>query len=316
MLRQVALDTETTGLSDDGTPGDHRIIEVGCVEIIDRRLTGRQLQLYVNPERPVDEEAFRVHGISDEMLADKPKFAEVADQLIDFIRGSELLIHNAKFDTAFLDKEWQLLNLSERTTDLAHVVDTVALAMKYCPGRQVNLDNLCSIYDVDASARTIHGALLDAQLLAEVYLAMTGGQSSLSFEDGAHQGISRHWIRPQGAVLPKMKVEPERYVVHVAQTIELAQTHKIKDADEEKGLPALAGSAFGPEFDMELLQKGAEEGKKDFNKRLAAQFNEKLSSLLNEEQQELYRNYMTKTQQEYDDWESRVLGNKKVHEEK
>lgn len=316
MLRQVALDTETTGLSDDGTPGDHRIIEVGCVEIIDRRLTGRQLQLYVNPERPVDEEAFHVHGISDEMLADKPKFAEVADQLIDFIRGSELLIHNAKFDTAFLDKEWQLLNLPERTVDLARVVDTVALAMKYCPGRQVNLDNLCNIYDVDASARTIHGALLDAQLLAEVYLAMTGGQSSLSFEDSTYSGQVRRWHRPEGRVLPKMAVEPERYVVHVAQTIELSQQHQLRAADEAKGQKAVAGSAFGPEFDMEMLVKGEEEGKKDFAKRLSAQFNEKLTSMLDEKQQQLYRDYMAGTQKEYDDWVARVLGTKKVHEEK
>ena len=141
------------------TPGEHRIIEVGCVEIIDRKLTGRTLQLYVNPERPVDEEAFQVHGISNEFLADKPKFAEVANQLIDFIRGSELLIHNAKFDVGFMDKEWQLLGLSETTTDMATVVDTVSLAMQLCPGHQVNLDNLCNLYDVDKSARTVHGAL-------------------------------------------------------------------------------------------------------------------------------------------------------------
>ena len=168
MKRQVALDTETTGKSDDGTPGEHRIIEVGCVEIIDRKLTGRTLQLYVNPERPVDEEAFQVHGISNEFLADKPKFAEVANQLIDFIRGSELLIHNAKFDVGFMDKEWQLLGLSETTTDMATVVDTVALAMQLCPGHQVNLDNLCNLYDVDKSARTVHGALLDALSLIHI----------------------------------------------------------------------------------------------------------------------------------------------------
>ena len=130
MKRLVALDTETTGKSDDGTPGEHRIIEVGCVEIIDRKLTGRTLQLYVNPERPVDEEAFNVHGISNEFLADKPTFKEVYKELIDFIRGSELLIHNAKFDVGFMDKEWGLLGLNETTNDMATVVDTVALAMK------------------------------------------------------------------------------------------------------------------------------------------------------------------------------------------
>ena len=130
LLRQVALDTETTGKSDDGTTGTHRIIEVGCVEIINRRLTGRQLQLFVNPDRHIDEEATEVHGITDEMLADKPHFADVADELIDFIRGSELLIHNAKFDSAFLDKEWDLLKLNEHTKDMCKIVDTVELARK------------------------------------------------------------------------------------------------------------------------------------------------------------------------------------------
>ena len=181
MKRQVALDTETTGKSDDGTPGEHRIIEVGCVEIIDRKITGRNLQLYVNPGRHVDDEAFKVHGISDEFLADKPNFEDVAHELIDFIRGSELLIHNAKFDVGFMDKEWMLMGLNEKTSEMANVVDTVSLAMKLCPGHQVNLDNLCNIYEVDRSSRTLHGALLDAQILAEVYLVLTGGQDSLNF---------------------------------------------------------------------------------------------------------------------------------------
>ena len=204
ILRQVALDTETTGKSDDGTPGDHRIIEVGCVEIINRRLTGRQLQLYVNPERHIDEEATEVHGFTDDMLADKPLFAQVAEELIDFIRGSELLIHNAKFDSSFLDKEWGLLGLKEQTKDMCKIVDTVDLARRINPNNQVNLDNLCAIYDIDNSRRTQHGALLDAQLLADVYLAMTGGQSSFDFGDESVGALSRHWQRPLNAKLPIM----------------------------------------------------------------------------------------------------------------
>ena len=173
MKRQVSLDTETTGKGEDGSVSGHRIVEVGCVEIIDRHITGRQLQFYVNPGRPVDPEAERVHGLTNAFLADKPPFAAIADELIAFIRGSELLIHNAKFDTAFLDDEWTRLGRRERTADLCTIVDTLALAMKYLPGHHVNLDSLCKKYGVDASGRQLHGALLDAQLLAEVYLQMT-----------------------------------------------------------------------------------------------------------------------------------------------
>ena len=304
MKRQVALDTETTGKSDDGTPGEHRIIEVGCVEIIDRKLTGRTLQLYVNPERPVDEEAFQVHGISNEFLADKPKFAEVANQLIDFIRGSELLIHNAKFDVGFMDKEWQLLGLSETTTDMATVVDTVSLAMQLCPGHQVNLDNLCNLYDVDKSARTVHGALLDAQILAEVYLAMTGGQRDLEFSEVSAHGSAK-WKRPKGAKLPLMRVEADRLAVHIDKMISLSQGRPLK---WEEGKPKMAGSNWSSDYDMVFLEKGEEEKKSDYKARLKAQKEEMIQKLLNPEQQALLKEYMQKDHEAYMEWEDRVMG--------
>ena len=298
MKRQVALDTETTGKSDDGTPGEHRIIEVGCVEIIDRKITGRQLQLYVNPERPVDEEAYEVHGISNEFLADKPKFAEVADQLIDFIRGSELLIHNAKFDVSFMDKEWQLLNLNETTTDMAQVTDTVSLAMKLCPGHQVNLDNLCNLYDVDRSARTIHGALLDAQILAEVYLAMTGGQGSLEFSDA----------QAKAKKVPLMQVEDEMMCVHIDKMISLSQARPLV---KKEGEPPMAGSTWSHDYDMPYLEKGEDESKGDYKKRLKEQKLEMMDKLLNKEQQEMLKAYQEREQKAYKEWEDRVLGNTK-----
>ncbi|HAO91117.1 MAG: DNA polymerase III subunit epsilon [Succinivibrio sp.] len=307
LKRQVALDTETTGKSDDGTPGEHRIIEVGCVEIIDRKITGRQLQLYVNPERPVDEEAYEVHGISNEFLADKPKFAEVADQLIDFIRGSELLIHNAKFDVSFMDKEWQLLNLNETTTDMAQVTDTVSLAMKLCPGHQVNLDNLCNLYDVDRSARTIHGALLDAQILAEVYLAMTGGQGSLEFSD-AQAKAKKVWQRPNGAKLPLMQVEDEMMCVHIDKMISLSQARPLV---KKEGEPPMAGSTWSHDYDMPYLEKGEDESKGDYKKRLKEQKLEMMDKLLNKEQQEMLKAYQEREQKAYKEWEDRVLGNTK-----
>ena len=309
MIRQVALDTETTGKSDDGTPGEHRIIEVGCVEIIDRKLTGRQLQLYINPERPVDEEAFNVHGISNEFLQDKPLFKDVANQLIDFIRGSELLIHNAKFDVGFMDKEWMLLGMDETTKDMATVVDTVALAMKLCPGHQVNLDNLCNLYDVDRSARTMHGALLDAQILAEVYLAMTGGQRSLEFsEEGSVNSV--RFVRPNGVTLPLMAVDETAKAVHIDNMISLSQGKCISKSSDEN-VPSRAGSNWSDEYDMELLGKGEEEDKKVFKKRLSEQKSMMSDKLLSDEQKSLLKEYQDKEKVAYEKWLDAVLGRKK-----
>ncbi len=304
MKRYVALDTETTGKCDDGTPGDHRIIEVGCVEIMGRKITGRQLQLYVDPERPVDEEAAAIHGWTWEKLKGKPKFAEVADQIIDFIRGSELLIHNAKFDTSFLDKEWMLLNLPERTADMAHIVDTVALARRLVPGHQVNLDNLCSIFDIDASARTLHGALLDAQLLAEVYLAMTGGQGELSFADNA--ASTSHWIRPNGAKLPLMQVEEENELINRNEMLKLAQVHKVSDGDD--GKTPTAGSDWAAGFEMPLLVKGEDEGKKDFKKRLNDEYQSMRDKLFTKEEQGILDNALKRDAAAHKHWVDRVLG--------
>ncbi len=182
MVRQVVLDTETTGLE---TAQGHRIIEIGGVELINRRYTGRQLHKYVNPEREIDDGAFEVHGISSEFLADKPKFAEIADEIVDFLSGAELIIHNAPFDVAFLDHELARLPGGRgRIADICTVTDSLALARHKHPGQKNSLDALCRRYQVDNSARTLHGALLDAEILADVFLLMTGGQTALFAGDG------------------------------------------------------------------------------------------------------------------------------------
>ena len=174
--RQIVLDTETTGLE---TAEGHRIIEIGCVVMEQRRVVDT-LHWYLNPERDIDEGAFNVHGISRAFLADKPRFAERVTELLDFLRGHELLIHNADFDVGFLDYELSLAGLSERIGDISTVTDTWAMAKRKHPGQKNSLDALCKRYMVDNSNRQLHGALLDAQLLAEVYLALTGGQESLA----------------------------------------------------------------------------------------------------------------------------------------
>jgi DNA polymerase-3 subunit epsilon len=176
--RQVVLDTETTGLS---TADDHRIIEIGCVELINRRLTGETFHQYINPERQIDAGAMEVHGISNEALSDKPKFAEIVDDLMRFIDGAELIIHNAAFDVGFLNHELSKISTEERTiTSMCTILDTLKLARDKHPGQKNNLDALCRRYEVDNSNRELHGALLDSEILADVYLAMTGGQTSLS----------------------------------------------------------------------------------------------------------------------------------------
>ena len=189
-MRQVVLDTETTGL--EPTAG-HRVIEIGAVELVDRRLTGRRFHCYVNPQREIEEGALEVHGISAEFLADKPHFAGVAADFLAFIRGAELVIHNAPFDLAFLDMELGMLaDAPGRVTDFASVLDTLELARELHPGQRNSLDALCKRYGIDDSSRTLHGALLDAEILADVYLAMTGGQTDLglSFQPSTPQRAS------------------------------------------------------------------------------------------------------------------------------
>lgn len=180
-MRQVVLDTETTGISP--TSG-HRVIEVGCVEIINRRLTNRHYHTYLNPQREVDEGAFKVHGISTEFLQDKPLFKDIVHDLLAFVEGAEVIIHNAPFDTGFLNSELKKIKWKNVFEDHCRVFDTLAFARAKHPGQRNTLDALCKRYDIDNSNRNLHGALLDAEILASVYLAMTGGQTELFAEEG------------------------------------------------------------------------------------------------------------------------------------
>jgi DNA polymerase-3 subunit epsilon len=180
-MRQIFLDTETTGLSVEG--GD-RLIEIGCLEMVNRRLTGNHLHLYVNPERPSGEEALKVHGITDEFLADKPRFADVAEQLLAWVAGAEVIIHNAAFDVGFLDAELKRAGRDGLRGHVAQVTDSLLLAREMFPGKSNSLDALCRRLEVDNSNRTLHGALLDAGLLAEVYIRLTRGQDSLVIDAG------------------------------------------------------------------------------------------------------------------------------------
>jgi DNA polymerase-3 subunit epsilon len=188
-MRQIVLDTETTGLS---TGQGHRIIEIGAIELVNRRLTGREFHRFLNPERDIDEGAERVHGISRADLETAPRFQEVADELLEFIRDAELVIHNAEFDVGFLEHELQLMKHPRPSiTDHAQVLDTLSLARELHPGQRNSLDALCKRYEVDASNRDLHGALIDADLLARVYLAMTGGQTALFLDESETNGEER-----------------------------------------------------------------------------------------------------------------------------
>lgn len=188
--RQIVLDTETTGMNQFGAHYEgHCIIEIGAVEMLNRRYTGRKLHLYIKPDREVDPDAIKVHGITDEMLADKPDFAAVAQEFIDFIQGAELLIHNAPFDVGFMDYEFAKHKLNVKTTDICLVTDTLQMARQAYPGKRNNLDALCDRLGIDNSKRTLHGALLDAEILGDVYLAMTGGQTNL-FDDNEPEIVS------------------------------------------------------------------------------------------------------------------------------
>jgi DNA polymerase-3 subunit epsilon len=190
-MRQIILDTETTGLE----PSDgHRIIEIGCVELVNRRITGNTYHQYIQPDREIDAGAREVHGITDRFLADKPRFADIADEFLAFIRGAELVIHNAPFDVGFIDHEFAMLGnpvgpLAEHCT----IVDTLAIARRLHPGQRNNLDALCKRYQIDNSQRDLHGALLDAEILADIYLAMTGGQATLSLDSRSDM----HGEKPQ-----------------------------------------------------------------------------------------------------------------------
>lgn len=203
--RQIVLDTETTGMNQSGGAHylGHRVIEIGCVEVINRRLTGRHYHVYIKPDREVDPEAIRVHGITDAFLQDKPEFSAVAPEFIEFIRGSELVIHNASFDVGFLDYEFEKSQIADRINQLCSVTDTLAMARGQFPGKRNSLDALCGRFGIDNSHRTLHGALLDAEILADVYLHMTGGQTRLelqsAFSESRNSSSSReinHIHRP------------------------------------------------------------------------------------------------------------------------
>jgi DNA polymerase-3 subunit epsilon len=180
-MRQIVLDTETTGLSAEG--GD-RIIELGCVELFARKLTGNNLHFYFNPERDSHEDALKVHGISNEFLRDKPKFAQLTDDILDYLSDAELIIHNAAFDVGFLNKELERVGKKPLKAYVSNVIDTLAMAKEMFPGKRNSLDSLCDRLVVDNSGRTLHGALLDAELLADVYINMTRGQEALLIDAG------------------------------------------------------------------------------------------------------------------------------------
>ncbi|GHA27267.1 DNA polymerase III subunit epsilon [Oceanisphaera arctica] len=206
--RQIVLDTETTGMNMDTGPHylGHRVIEIGCVEVVNRRLTGRHFHVYLKPDRKVDEEAIRVHGITDDYLADKPPFSAKVDEFLQFIDGAELVAHNAPFDVGFLDHELQLLGRPERMAALCKVTDTLALARKMFPGKRNNLDILCDRFGIDNGHRTLHGALLDAEILADVYLLMTGGQTKLNLQNNSDQQGDASGIRRLSANRAPLKV--------------------------------------------------------------------------------------------------------------
>ncbi len=200
-MRQIIFDTETTGL--DPAQG-HCIIEIGAIEVINRRKTGRTFHKYCKPNRVVDPEALAVHGITNEFLSTQPPFVELVDELIEFIKDAELVIHNAPFDVAFINEELKRLNHSHTVADLCMVLDTLPMARSKYPGQRNSLDALCKRFGVDNSGREYHGALLDAQLLLDVYLAMTGGQSIMSLDHAIHNGTSstdnKAWSRPVGVL--------------------------------------------------------------------------------------------------------------------
>lgn len=218
-MRQIVLDTETTGLNPRS--GD-RIIEIGCVEIVNRRLTGNNFHRYINPERDSEEGALAVHGLTTEFLSDKPKFAEVVDELRDYVADAEIIIHNAPFDLAFLDAEFSRLGFQRFAEHVVMVIDTLVQAKELHPGKRNSLDALCDRYGISNAHRTLHGALLDAELLAEVYLAMTRGQNSLTIDLAVAETVSANDDALEMAPLAKI-------IVMQAAADELAEHEALLD---------------------------------------------------------------------------------------
>jgi DNA polymerase-3 subunit epsilon len=216
-MRQIVLDTETTGL--EPSQG-HRIIEIGCVEMIDRRLTGNNFHQYLQPDREIDQAAVDVHGITNAFLADKPRFTDLVDDFMEYIQGAELIIHNAPFDVGFIDHELSMLNPEwPELAGCCTITDTLAMAKKKHPGQRNSLDALCRRYDIDNSHRELHGALLDAEILAEVYLMMTGGQGALSLDnlqgdEGARPASAIRRLDPGRPALKVIRASAEELVLH------------------------------------------------------------------------------------------------------
>ena len=217
-MRQVVLDTETTGLE---VEQGHRVIEIGAVELVDRRFTERQFHCYLNPERDIEQGALEVHGITEAFLEDKPKFAEVAADFLSFVEGAELVIHNAAFDVAFIESELRRVPELGRLADHCEVIDTLALARAAHPGQRNSLDALCVRYGVDNSQRVLHGALLDAEILADVYLQMTGGQAALALgmpASGVASGSESSWsLPPARATLKVGRADDGEQARHAAR---------------------------------------------------------------------------------------------------
>jgi DNA polymerase-3 subunit epsilon len=228
-MRQIVLDTETTGLSADG--GD-RIIEIGCVELVGRKLTGNNRHYYLNPGRDSHEDALKVHGISNEFLRDKPKFAQVAEELCEYLAGAEVIIHNAAFDVGFLDKEFELCGRVATKHVVGSVTDTLRMAKEIYPGKRNSLDSLCDRLGVDNSSRTLHGALLDAELLADVYIYLTRGQNALM--------IDTHTAEVGGSTLPVVDLSAFALPVILANEQEsMAHDGVLVGLEKAAGKPAL-----------------------------------------------------------------------------
>lgn len=220
-MRQIALDTETTGLS---PAQGHRVIEIGCIEMIDRRFTGREYHVFIHPDREIDEAAQRVHGISLDDLETAPRFPEIADEFLAFVAEAELVIHNADFDVGFLEHELKLMGHPQpKMTEHSTVLDTLSLARKLHPGQRNSLDALCKRYEVDASKRDVHGALIDSDLLARVYLAMTGGQTALSLDAEATDAQGEQTRAALSGA--EAKAAPDLNLVVIRATAEEAAAH-------------------------------------------------------------------------------------------
>jgi len=245
-MRQVVLDTETTGLE---VKQGHRIIEIGCVEMLDRRLSGVNFHEFVNPERPIDEGAQAVHGISIEQLQDKPVFAHIAERFLEYIQGSELIIHNAPFDIGFLDQELQQAGDYGCISDYCTIVDTLVMARSRHPGQKNNLDALCKRYDVDNAQRVLHGALLDAEILADVYLRMTGGQVSLFEENEGQRTEGR-----QAADSPR----PASDDLPLTQKLTVVAANEKERLDHEAFLQRIAAQCGGESLWASVQETGSE----------------------------------------------------------